>query len=159
MQPRWGTAAGEAVDRPMKYFSVEPEIAGGWGHNTVYTRAVGKRAQVHKLHCEFDQWLGDQLVETGACFIATARLARAIEAARLTGVSIDVVEITTSDLYRELFPNRSLPNFVWLKIDGRPKCDDFGVAPNLTLIVSERALALLRPVGVMDAATIMPLDS
>jgi hypothetical protein len=140
----------------MKFFSVEPEIAG-WGENTVYSRLVGKRV-VHKLHCEFDQWLGDQMVESRACFIVTTRLARDIERARLTGASFDAVEVTTSDMFHELYPNRPLPRFVWLKVTGRAKRHDFGVAPNLLLVVSERAHDVLKRVGVMDAATFTPLE-
>jgi hypothetical protein len=142
----------------MKFFGVEPEIAGGWGENTVYTRSVGKRAVVHKLHCEFDEWLGDQLVESGACFIVTARLARDIERARLTGATFGAVEVTTSELFNELYPNRPLPRFVWLQIAGRARRDDFGVAANLMLVVSERAHEVLNRIGVMDAATFTPLD-
>jgi hypothetical protein len=142
---------------PMRFYSVEPEIAGAWGDNTVYTRSVGKRV-VHKLHCEFDEWLGDQLVESRACFIVTTRLARDIERAQLTGASFDAVEVTTSDMFNELYPNRVLPRFVWLKVAGRAKRHDFGVASNLLLVVSERAHDVLTRAGIMDAATFTLLD-
>lgn len=52
-----------------KYYVVEPEVAGGFGINTVFTRTEGKPMVVHKLHYEFDGWLGDSLLETTPCYI------------------------------------------------------------------------------------------
>jgi hypothetical protein len=39
-----------------------------------------------------------------------------------------------------------LPRFVWLKAEGKPGRDDLGLS-HLILIVSERALGLLKRVG------------
>src|SRR5262249_34584493 len=85
-------------------------------------------------------------------------LAEAIKRARLTGVSFDEVEITTSEQFRELYPNRRLPNFVWLKADGKPGHEDFGIASDLRLVVSGRALALLKSHGFSHAASITPFE-
>jgi uncharacterized repeat protein (TIGR02543 family) len=139
----------------MKYYRIEPEVAGGWGKNTVFTRTPGRPTVVHKLHYQFDGWLGDELLTSTPCFIVTERLAREIERAQLTGVRFDDVEVTTSDEFRELYPNRQLPKFVWLKIEGKPGQDDFGITPGLRLVVSERVLELLKPVGISHAASII----
>src|SRR5216683_5356058 len=130
----------------MKYYAVEPEVAGGWGENTVTTGAPGK-STVQRLHYEFDGWLGDELLESTPCFIVTQRLAREIEHSRFTGAAFDEVEISKSDLFNQLHPDLQLPRFAWLKIEGTPGRDDFGIAPGLMLVVSERALALLKRVG------------
>lgn len=45
----------------MKYFYIEPEVAGGLGRNTVMNRAVHPPV-VSKLHYHFDGWLGDVLL-------------------------------------------------------------------------------------------------
>jgi hypothetical protein len=139
----------------MSYYVLEPEVAGGFGAHTVIDRSSGKMV-VQKLHYQFDGWLGDELLESAPCFIASEGLVREIESARLTGVRFDEVEITTSDQFRELYPNRQLPMFVWLKVEGKAGHDDFGIAPGLRLVVSKRALELLKRVGIANAASIEP---
>jgi hypothetical protein len=142
-----------------KYYVIEPEVAGGWGKNTVATRIPGKPMVVHKVHYQLDGWLGDELLESTPCYIASERLAHDIERAGLTGVRFDEAEVTTSQQFRELYPNRQLPKFVWLKVEGKPGMEDFGIAPGLRLVVSQRALELLKHVGVSHAASITPFES
>ena len=43
------------------FYVLEPEVAGGFGENTILTRTPGKSMLVHKLHYQFDGWLGDPL--------------------------------------------------------------------------------------------------
>ena len=81
----------------MKYFYIEPEVAGGWGKNTVFDRTPGRPTVVHKLHYEFDGWLGDELLESTPCFIVSERMAREMKKMHLTGVNFDDVEVTTSE--------------------------------------------------------------
>lgn len=138
----------------MNYFVVEPEVAGGWGDNTVFTLTPGQPVVVHKLHYQLDGWLGDELLESTPCFIVTERLAHEIERAGLTGVTFDEVEVTTSDEFKDLYPHLQLPKFVWLKVHGQPAKDDFGIAPGLLLAVSERALELLKRIGFSHASVI-----
>jgi hypothetical protein len=45
----------------------------------------------------------------------------------------------------------ALPEFVWLKIIGEAASDDFGMASDLRLIVSDRALAHLQEAGIANA--------
>ena len=99
---------------------------------------------VHKLHYEFHGWLGDELLESTPCFIVSERMAREIENARLIGASFDQVEVTTSAQFQELYPNRPLPEFVWLRVNGKAGQDDFGIAPDARLVVSEKALGVLQ---------------
>ena len=134
----------------MKYYQLEPEVAGGFGEHCIIDRGSGKMV-VRKLHYEFDGWLGDELLESTPCFIVSERLARQIERAQLTGISFNHVEITKSDQFDELYPNRQLPKFVWLQIEGRPGQDDFGIGPDPGLVISERALEVLRGVGISNA--------
>jgi hypothetical protein len=142
-----------------KYYVVEPEVAGGFGKNTVFTRTPGIPTVVQKLHYQFDGWLGDELLESTPCYIVSERLAREIAQAQLKGTSFAEVEVTTSEQFNELYPNRKLPKFVWLKVEGQPGQDDFGIAPSLQLVVSERAMELLEQVGFSHAASIAPFDN
>ncbi len=135
----------------MKFYYIEPEVAGGWGKNTVFDRTPGRPTVVHKLHYQFDGWLGDELLESTPCFIVSDRVAQEVMRAHLAGVRFDQVEVTVSEQFRELYPNRQLPKFVWLRVEGTAGQDDFGTAPDGRLIASERALGLLRELGISHA--------
>ena len=137
----------------MKYYVVEPEVAGGFGNHTIIDRSSGKM-NVKKLHYQFDGWLGDELLESTPCFIVSEKLAHEIEHERLTGVGFADIEVTTSDEFKELYPTQQLPKFIWLKAGNRPGEDDFGITPSLNLVVSESALQLLKRIGVSHAASI-----
>ena len=134
----------------MKYYQIEPEVAGEIGEHSVIDRSSGKMI-VRKLHYQFDGWLGDELLESTPCFIVSERLAREIERAQLTGTSFDYVEVTKSDQFMELYPNRQIPKFIWFKVDGEAGRDHFGMAPGLQLVVSKRAHDLLKAFGISNA--------
>lgn len=140
----------------MEYYSIEPEVAGGWGKNTVFDRISGKGTFVHKLNYEFDGWLGDELLESSACYIVTERVAHEIERAQLTGARFDEVEVTTSEQFRDIYADRQLPRFVWLRAGGKLGQDDFVLGPDLRLVVSDRALDLLKRMGLSHAASVTP---
>lgn len=128
----------------MRYYILDPEVAGGWGKNTVFTRTPGRPTMVHKLHYNFDGWLGDELLETVPCFIVTQKLADLIQAARATGAEFDHVEVSKSKQFEDFYPDRRLPQFVWLKVNGIAGKDDFGLSDRHRLVVSERILEILK---------------
>jgi len=127
----------------MKYYLLEPEVAGGIGDRTVLDRS-GPRLKATSLHYEFDDWLGDDLLASSPCFIATRRLADEITLKKLTGVVLGNMETSRSITFETLNPGRQLPEFVWLKIDGKAGADDLGITENGKLIVSAKALAVLK---------------
>ncbi len=133
------------------YHVVEPEVAGGWGPDTQFTRTPGQPVVVHKLHYVFDGWLGDQLLETSPCYIVTAALADRITQANLTGFVLDSVKISKSDQFESLYPGRELPDFRRFRVEGAAGQDDFGVTRDLMLVVSDTALATLQDVGITHA--------
>jgi hypothetical protein len=134
----------------MNFFYIEPEVAGGLGDKTVMDRRTHPPI-VSKLHYHFDGWLGDALLESFPCFIVTEEARRSIEETRLTGARFDQVEVTTSEQFEELYPTLRLPKFQWLRVEGKVGEDDFGLAPDARLVVSERALDVLREVGLSHA--------
>jgi hypothetical protein len=134
----------------MKYFLIEPEVAGGFGGHTVIDRSSGKMV-VRKLHYEFDGWDGDVLLTSTPCFIVTEGAKKKLQSIGATGIRFDEVEVTSSELYKELFPNQQLPKFVWLKIQGEPGEDDFGIGQDYGVVVSERALEALKGLGISNA--------
>jgi|tagenome__1003787_1003787.scaffolds.fasta_scaffold20759984_2 hypothetical protein len=134
----------------MKFYTVEPEVAGGLGKGSILDRTSGNRV-VQKLNYEFDGWPVDELLESTPCFIASEKLRSEIEHAKLEGVWFDNVEITKSDEFEHSFSGRSLPQFSWMKITGKPGVDDFGIASDLRLVVSDPALAVLKSSGIAHA--------
>ncbi|WP_306360904.1 hypothetical protein [Nocardia sp. CC227C] len=133
----------------MRYYSIEPEVAGGHGRGTVYDYAVTPAA-VSRLHYEFSDWLGDSLLESAPCFIATVDLSRQIEQIGLTGVTFDEVETSLSPEGEELI-DHPLPEWRWMKVIGSPGESDFYLDDSATLIISERALEVLRMAGIDNA--------
>lgn len=134
----------------MTYFFVEPEVAGGLGERTEMDRSVHPPI-VTRLHYAFDGWLGDVLLETFPVFIVTDEARQSLRAAGSSGVAFGGVEVTTSELFAELYPDRTLPSFVWLKPEGRAGHDDFGTAADGRLVVSQSALELLTRLGIANA--------
>jgi hypothetical protein len=126
----------------MRYYTLEPEVAGGLGRNTVMDRSVHP-PMVERLHYELAGWLGDDLLETFPCFIVTNCLRERIADAGLTGTEFAPAEVTASQQFRDLYPTRDVPGFVWLKPTGRAGRDDFGMSHDHRLVVSARALKVL----------------
>lgn len=127
----------------MSFFVLEPEIAGGWGDHTVADTSVFPPT-VTALHYRFDGWLGDELLESFPCFIVTDRLASRLRRSGLTGFRLKPVEVSTSEQFDELYPDRKLPEFKWLMLVGTAGVDDFGMSEAHRFVVSERALTLFR---------------
>lgn len=137
----------------MKYYIVEPEVAGGFGEGTIIDYSSGKML-VKELHYKFDGWLGDEILESTPCFIASKKIMQEIKRVSCTGVTFSDVEISMSDDFKSTRPSLILPEFVWLRIDGNPGCSDFAINPDLNLVVSELALEILSRVGMSHAASI-----
>ena len=127
----------------MPYYALEPEVAGHLGDHAVVDRSVHPPV-VERLHYEFDGWLGDDLLESFPCFIVTKGLRKRLGEAGLSGCQFDGVEVSKSDLFEEIHPDRGLPEFVWLKAVGRAGIDDVGLSPDHRLVVSQRALEILK---------------
>lgn len=142
-------------------FLLHPEVAGGWGPRTVVAnRREIESGEAHvpvvtRCEYQFEGWLGDELLEAFPCFIATKSLAEDLERANLRGVGFDEVIISVSDTFKELYPRRKLPPFRRLIPKGTVELtsqrkirnwslDDLCLAQRAELLVSERALAILK---------------
>lgn len=140
----------------MTFYAIEPEVAGGFGERTQIIDNVGRPMTVTHLHYQFDGWLGDELLASTPCFIVSKHLADELEGARLTGFSLDQVDVSTSPEFRAFKADVTLPQFLWLKVHGRANVDDFGLGERLRLVVSERALRLLEG-KISHAASVVAL--
>lgn len=134
----------------MQYFSVEPEVAGGLGDHTIADWKVHPPI-ISVLHYELDGWLGDEILESFPVFIVTHKVKEELTAIGVTGANFYDVDVTTSDNFRELYPNRDIPRFAWLKPMGKAGQDDFATADDSRLVVSKRALDVLRTAGASHA--------
>ena len=130
----------------MRYFQVQPEVAGGFGPHTILDTSANRLAHhaVQRLHYVFDGWLGDEIIGSTPCLLVTQRLADSIKRHGLTGVNFDQVEISRSTLFDEMYPDRELPSFVWMKVDGTKWAADLFFAETGRLVVSERAWELMK---------------
>jgi len=126
----------------MQFFELQPEVAGGIGSRTQLDRSCHPPLVSH-LHCRFDGWLGEELIEEFPVFLATARVAETFTRQNLTGFAVGNVEVEQSQLFHDVHPHTWLPPFVGPKVTGRPGVDDFGLSARYRLVVSERALSLM----------------
>ena len=126
----------------MKYYALAPEVAGGLGKDTEMDTTVHPPL-VTRLHYEFADWFGDDLIESFPCFLITAELGAQVEGADLSGFVLADLETTVSPEAEERLDGRQLPPFRWLQLTGQPGTDDFGQTPQARLVVSQRALDLL----------------
>jgi len=125
------------------FYVLEPEVAGHFGKNSVVDTSV-RPPSVTKFHYELDGWLGDDLLETISSFVVTDRLRSVIEQSASTGYEFAPVEVTTSEQFDELYPDRELPNFWWLKIIGKPGVDDLGLSSDHRLVVRDGVFAKIQ---------------
>ena len=121
-----------------------PEVAGGFGPDTILADPYARPPLITRFHYEFNVWPHDPLLEAVACFIVTQALKEKILTSRASGVAFDDVEISKDLNVEEFYPDRELPKFVWLQVTGRAGIDDFGLSPKHDLVVSQRILDLLK---------------
>jgi len=124
-------------------YLLEPEVAGGWGQNTIADTTTHPPV-VQDLEYNFDGWSGDDLLTSFPCYIVTTKLANAIETAALTGYRFAPVTISKSETFNELYPGKSLPEFKWIQIDGLPDKNDFAINTQNRLVISEAAYKVLQ---------------
>jgi len=135
----------------MKFYYLEPEVGGSPAGDNTIADWIAHPPKIDRLHWEMDCWLGDVLLWSFPCWIATVATMNAIKSSGLTGTVFDDVEVTMTENQRDFDPDLVLPDFVWLKVVGKAGHDDFGVARDLRLVVSERALKLLQGLGISHA--------
>ncbi|MGQ4615168.1 hypothetical protein [Nocardia sp. R7R-8] len=133
----------------MSFYIVEPEVAGGHGPGTEYDRSP-RIGSVNKLEYVFSDWLGDALVTSTPCFLVTSDLREKIESSFLTGVDFADLMVSVSPEGEELM-DRPLPEWKWLVFTGKAYLSDFGLNDDLDLVVSSKALAVLREAGIEHA--------
>ena len=134
----------------MKHFYLEPEVAGGLGDHTVMDRSVHPPI-VKRLHYQLEGWLGDALLESFPAFVITEEAKDALLRMGAEGAAFGMVEITVTNQFYELYPDRKLPAFAWLKPKGKAGRDDIGASADGRLVISQRVLDVLSGLGISHA--------
>jgi hypothetical protein len=137
-----------------KLYKLDPEVAGEIGELSRLEYKNGMINSVKFLHYEFYGWLGDELLTSSPCFIVTESLADDIIRHQLTGCRFEEIHQTTSDEFKELYPNKQLPRFVRIillgkfEVTGEKVNDwsghDFCIEDEVDLVVTERALNVIK---------------
>jgi hypothetical protein len=111
------------------YFVVDPEGSG---------RPIG---QASEPSCTFDTWLGDDLVSAHPLLLVTTRLKESLlELSQPTGFSFALARTTRSPFFERHDPDRALPTFWSVRVDGQPGVDDLGMGRGGSLVASSRVV-------------------
>lgn len=134
----------------MKFYLLDPEIAGEIGEQSDIVYEEGKIKEVKFLEYVFSGWQGDELLTTHPCFIVSESLAIDIKKAGLLGVEFTDVKISISEDFQEMFDGVKLPRFIraiFTNIYEENVNDldvDFYINKYKEIVVSERALLILK---------------
>lgn len=132
-----------------QYFLLRPEVPGGWGTGIVANTGTHP-PQVSRLHIQFDGWVADDLLTSFPCFFVTQPLAAGLSQSGLSGYDLAPMQVTHSQTYEQLHGDKPVPPCLWLKVTGTPGEQDFGLTVQGDLVVSRRALDLLRRYALRD---------
>lgn len=165
------------MSKPQLY-RLEPEVPGGLGPRSVCTYTSGPETEgqsvlqdVIFLHLMVDGWMGDDLLTTHPCFIATQQLHDAMRAIELTGWGMsDAMEVKKSSTFLELQPETQLPNLIRLTPTGYVIDDpttkqyeqwsghDLCMSPRKHLVVTRKALDVIQslPHALCDVTELSP---
>ena len=127
----------------MKFYILNPEVAGGLGSRTQMDCSVHPPS-VKRLHYELEGWLGDDLVQSFPCYLATKKLHATLAAIHPAGLSFAAADVSASESFKDQNPGVTPPEMTWLKVHGAPGKDDFGLTADARLVVSERILKHMR---------------
>ena len=83
---------------------LDPAVDGSLGPGVDYDVTRDPRL-IGELAYEFDDWTGDDIVETAGYWLVSEGLARALSASTLTGWELASVRVSTSDIFDELHPD------------------------------------------------------
>ncbi len=134
----------------MQFFYIEPEVAGELGCNTELDTS-SHPPKIRSLHYVITGWLGDCLLESFPCLIATNEAVELLKSIHVSGVDFENVEISINGDFVLSHPNIKIPYFRWLKTFGVAGEDDFGVANDLRFVVSERVVNILKDIGISNS--------
>ncbi len=133
------------------FYNIKPECPAQMGSKTIFDKSVTPW-KITQLHLVFDVWLGGDLLKESPCFFVTERFLEKIKIDEISGLkSISPIRVSSSETFKNLYPNRIPPNCFLLQINGKPGVDDIGIHPSSQLIISQKFLDRLRKVDLSNA--------
>ena len=138
----------------MNYFQLEPDVPG----RLLNPRHVLDHfSEISTIHYVLECWPEDDIITSIRAYLVKEGLALALKSSGMTGFEIKDCVVSKGDQFDIASPGYGdLPEFWWLYINGVPGVDDFGITKDLMLVVSERALNLLKGF-VIENTEITPL--
>ena len=125
------------------YFLLRPSVYGQMGIKTEWDRTVSP-PQVSSLHFVLDCDPLDDLHKSSPCFLVSRTLAERIAKDGFTGATIEGVLAEYDKQYLEREPDAVKPDLRLLRPTGKAGSADFGLNEERQLVVSERAMSLLK---------------
>lgn len=147
----------------MILYFLEPEVSGGHGEYTTYgteddIATEGISGKVKYLHYEFEGWLGDDLLESTPAFIVSSILKTELVNSDFIDYKLEECLITTSDEFKEMYPNKEIPAFSRFIPLGKIEVEGenfknwsghhFCLSPKGELVVTQEALDFLKRVSI-----------
>lgn len=143
----------------MHYFVLSPIIPGTIADGTEFDRS-DFRTKTEKLHFEFDNVPDDDFICGGGdVFLAAPSLAEAFARAGLTGFSIAEATLSVGGNFMAVEGHSSVPSYQWLKIEGVPGRDDFGIFDGFTIVVSKRVVDVLGQFTFSEGSSTKPFTA
>jgi hypothetical protein len=125
----------------MKYYQIKPDVPG-YLMNAKWT--LENYSNILSVHYILECFPNDDLFKSRKIYIVKEHLANALNNSGMTGFELKACNVSKGEQFEIASPDsKSLPKFSWLYINGTAQLDDFGIADNLKLVVSECALKLL----------------
>jgi hypothetical protein len=119
----------------MGFFVIEPEASG---------RPEGTPAAGEGPSCIFDTWLGDDVVSAHPLLLVTTDVRDALlELNQPTGFTVVRARTMRSAFFERHSPDRQLPTFWSVEVQGRPGVDDLGIGPGGSFVASARVVEAL----------------
>jgi hypothetical protein len=126
------------------YDVLQPEVVVGLGDNTTGLD-INDPAVIEKLHVNFEDWLGDDLIEVFPCYLVTEKLKTLLTQTDISGYEIKDVEVTKDDYFSNNYQlSLPLPKFYWLKINGIEGVSDLFINTEFKLSASHKFLQVLK---------------
>lgn len=142
----------------MSYWILDPEASPQLGESTVLDTATHPPG-VKSLELSFRGWLGDDLMSSFPVLVVTRSLAARLGRSAMSGFEFSDLRVSTQEPeWSETMGTTPCPELSWLTVHGAPGVDDFGLVSDGTLVVSSRALELLRE-GSLNHCEVLPLSA
>jgi hypothetical protein len=134
-------------------------VPGRLGLDVQMSHSKSDGWNVTKMHLDFDEWLGDDIVQVFNCFLVTDKAKQLLETAQLKGFTFEEPKITKSYEFAEKYPSLNLPNFWWLRPARNTTDSDFAIHENGFASLSHKAMETLSNLSLLNAIFIKTAES